>query len=208
MSHLVSIQRLLAVRGLQSTARRQEGVPPGVGGVSDRVEELLRVLLADGGDDDPHLVPGGGDKYRRQQEAHQLLKHLFMLFLEVEQLLVQRYQCVGGSSHFLALAPLAIPHPDGLAVVDPHPSKSAEPPEPKPYVPLPRDHLSPPVTFTVGQVLRHKLFNYRGVCVGWDIRPSVDTSLWEGVKDSKLGTEQPYYRVSGFVLLYVCRPSE
>lgn len=37
------------------------------------------------------------------------------------------------------------------------------------------------ITFRVGQVVRHKKFDYRGVIIGWDRRPTVDVSRWDGL---------------------------
>lgn len=39
-----------------------------------------------------------------------------------------------------------------------------------------------PVPFTVGQVVMHKKFKYRGVVYGWDVRPVIDVSKWDGVQ--------------------------
>lgn len=49
------------------------------------------------------------------------------------------------------------------------------------------------LTFRVGQVVRHKLYNYRAAIVGWDRRPAIDVSRWEGVLASSLGVNQPFY---------------
>lgn len=49
--------------------------------------------------------------------------------------------------------------------------------------------------FEVGQVVRHKKLHYRGVISGFDQRPLVDATKWDGVKDSPLGVNQPFYRV-------------
>ena len=42
-----------------------------------------------------------------------------------------------------------------------------------------------PVTFRIGEVVRHRKFEHRGVVLGWDIRPLGDAnaiaSRWEGV---------------------------
>jgi hemimethylated DNA binding protein len=46
-----------------------------------------------------------------------------------------------------------------------------------------------------GQVVRHKQFSYRGVVAGWDMRPQMDVSNWEGVVNLPLGAEQPFYKV-------------
>lgn len=49
------------------------------------------------------------------------------------------------------------------------------------------------LTFRVGQVVRHKLYNYRAAIVGWDRRPAIDVSRWEGVLASSMGVNQPFY---------------
>lgn len=52
------------------------------------------------------------------------------------------------------------------------------------------------VQFRVGEVVRHKLFAYRGVVVGWDQRPTIDVSGWDGVVQTKSGPDQPFYHVA------------
>ena len=37
------------------------------------------------------------------------------------------------------------------------------------------------VRFRIGQVVAHKRYGYRGVIYGWDPRPAVDVSRWDGV---------------------------
>ncbi|CAE7421943.1 unnamed protein product, partial [Symbiodinium microadriaticum] len=185
VSNIQAIKQIIGVTPAEEVVRRS----------GDRVQDLRRELLA--ADDCSDTMALLADKYKQQDSAHALLKHLYWLFLSIEQLLVQRYQCLGGASHFLSLAPLLVADSKGVVVsrsIDCRPAPCENREDSEMYAPLPEDHVSPAVTFKVGQVLRHKLFNYRGVCAGWDIRPSVDTSLWEGVKDSQLGTEQPYYR--------------
>ncbi|KAL1505105.1 hypothetical protein AB1Y20_008864 [Prymnesium parvum] len=51
------------------------------------------------------------------------------------------------------------------------------------------------IRFNVGEVLRHKKFNYRAVVLGWDRRPAFDVSDWDGVVGLPSGTEQPFYRM-------------
>ena len=51
----------------------------------------------------------------------------------------------------------------------------------------------PPVEFQLGQVVQHKIWDFRGAVYGWDSRPTVDVSQWEGVKGSKAGADQPFY---------------
>jgi len=49
--------------------------------------------------------------------------------------------------------------------------------------------------YSVGQVVKHKLFKYKGVITGYDQRPQIDVSQWEGVVGLPSGSEQPFYRV-------------
>lgn len=52
------------------------------------------------------------------------------------------------------------------------------------------------VQFRVGEVVRHKLFSYRGVVVGWDRRPTMDVSGWDGVVQTQSGPDQPFYHIA------------
>ena len=49
--------------------------------------------------------------------------------------------------------------------------------------------------FQIGQVLRHKMFGFRAVVIGWDRRPQMDVSSWDGVQGLPSGPEQPFYRM-------------
>eukprot|EP00602_Paraphysomonas_sp_CaronLab_P009394 CAMPEP_0185037784 /NCGR_PEP_ID=MMETSP1103-20130426/32644_1 /TAXON_ID=36769 /ORGANISM="Paraphysomonas bandaiensis, Strain Caron Lab Isolate" /LENGTH=592 /DNA_ID=CAMNT_0027575915 /DNA_START=479 /DNA_END=2257 /DNA_ORIENTATION=- len=122
----------------------------------------------------PYYPPS--DAEVQAQTAHAMLNELSTLYYALEQLLVLRFQNVGGVSYF-------------ETKLDSYTSGRNEETE------FPQDYASPAVKFRVGQVLRHKKFGYRGVCTGWDVRPSIDTSRWEGVRDLELGKEQPFYRV-------------
>ena len=51
------------------------------------------------------------------------------------------------------------------------------------------------VTFHVGQVLRHRKYGFRAAVFGWDERPHVDVSQWDGVVGLPSGAEQPFYRM-------------
>ena len=51
------------------------------------------------------------------------------------------------------------------------------------------------IAFQIGQVLRHRKYGFRGVVVGWDRRPTVDVSGWDGVQGLPSGPDQPFYRV-------------
>ncbi|GAX09532.1 hypothetical protein FisN_16Lh225 [Fistulifera solaris] len=57
----------------------------------------------------------------------------------------------------------------------------------------------PPIHFRVGDVIRHKVFGYRGVVTGWDDRPVVDVSRWDGIQaliqQGKDPNEMPFYHV-------------
>lgn len=54
---------------------------------------------------------------------------------------------------------------------------------------------TPKAIFQIGQVIKHKIFGYRGVICGFEQRPTIDMSRWEGIKDLKYGQEQPIYKV-------------
>jgi hypothetical protein len=61
----------------------------------------------------------------------------------------------------------------------------------------------PPATFLVGQVVRHRKFNYRGVITGFNMRPQINMKEWDGIVGLQHGQEQPIYRVrSAFSDLY------
>ena len=51
------------------------------------------------------------------------------------------------------------------------------------------------IRFCIGEVLRHKRFGFRAVVIGWDRRPEVDVSQWDGVVGLPSGAEQPFYRM-------------
>lgn len=51
------------------------------------------------------------------------------------------------------------------------------------------------IAFRIGQVVRHKGLWCRGVIVGWDRRPTVDVSRWDGVGDTRSLGNQPFYHV-------------
>jgi hemimethylated DNA binding protein len=52
------------------------------------------------------------------------------------------------------------------------------------------------VQYRVGDVVRHQLFSYRGVILGWDRRPTIDVSSWDGVVQTTRGPDQPFYHVA------------
>jgi len=51
------------------------------------------------------------------------------------------------------------------------------------------------VQFNVGDVVRHKQFGYRGIVIGYDLKPIIDVSNWDGVKSSSKGIEQPFLHI-------------
>jgi len=51
------------------------------------------------------------------------------------------------------------------------------------------------VVFSVGDVIKHKQFDYRGIVVGFDRRPALDVQTWDGVQDLPSGVEQPFLHV-------------
>lgn len=55
------------------------------------------------------------------------------------------------------------------------------------------------VTFRIGEIVQHTMYQYRGVIVGWDPRPTVDVSRWDGVQhlieEGVNVSEVPFYQV-------------
>ena len=49
--------------------------------------------------------------------------------------------------------------------------------------------------YRVGQVLNHSKFGFKGVVAGWDRRPVIDVSMWDGVVSTPRGTDQPFYHI-------------
>jgi hemimethylated DNA binding protein len=48
-------------------------------------------------------------------------------------------------------------------------------------------------SFSVGDIVKHKKFQYKAVVRGFDLRPRYDVSLWDGVRGLPRGAEQPFY---------------
>lgn len=127
----------------------------------------------------------GLDGPKVQKVSANALSHLSSLFSTADQLLQLRFQHSGiGAFEEAVSAKLAqggltgpeVPASQGSAVfVD--------------------DSILPAVTFRVGSLVRHKKFGYRGVVAGFDLRPLLDVSGWEGVVGLPSGGEQPFYRV-------------
>ena len=43
-------------------------------------------------------------------------------------------------------------------------------------------------------MLRHRKYGYRAAIFGWERRPQVDVSGWDGVQGLPSGPDQPFYR--------------
>jgi hemimethylated DNA binding protein len=51
------------------------------------------------------------------------------------------------------------------------------------------------IEFPLGSIVRHTKYGFRGVVVGWDPRPQVDVSRWDGLKDVEHPEQHPFYHV-------------
>lgn len=50
-------------------------------------------------------------------------------------------------------------------------------------------------SFHLGDIVSHKHFGFRGVVVGWDPKPSVDVSRWDGLQHIDKPEQYPFYHV-------------
>lgn len=126
--------------------------------------------------------------------SYEALSSLTKLYNIIDQLLQLRFQNKG------------IAHFEGLRVVSDAAGKTAlmEPEDP----PMSKDENAvksvhfldtesglPAAKFELGQVVRHKQFNYRGIISGYDQKPLIDVRKWDAVANTPLGAEQPFYKV-------------
>jgi hemimethylated DNA binding protein len=130
--------------------------------------------------------------------ASAALSNLASLFAAIDQLLQLRFQS-WGIGYFEELAAAKLPPHLALALPPTlSDTGSAAAPlsstGPKTWA-FSDDSITPAAKFSVGQVVRHKLFKYKGVITGYDQRPQMDVSQWEGVVGLPSGSEQPFYRV-------------
>jgi hemimethylated DNA binding protein len=51
------------------------------------------------------------------------------------------------------------------------------------------------IQFQLGQVVDHKFFNFRGVVLAIDPKPTIDVSRWDGVQHIDNPGEQPFYHI-------------
>lgn len=49
--------------------------------------------------------------------------------------------------------------------------------------------------FTVGDIVRHRKYGFRGVVVAWDPTPTMDVSRWDGLQDIENPMAHPFYQV-------------
>eukprot|EP00804_Cyclotella_cryptica_P027490 CCRYP_007465-RB/>CCRYP_007465-RB protein AED:0.01 eAED:0.01 QI:1883/1/1/1/1/1/3/591/596 len=56
------------------------------------------------------------------------------------------------------------------------------------------DH-KPNIKFSLGQIVRHKLYDYRGVIIAWDPKPHVDVTNWDGLQHVDNPQNQPFYHI-------------
>lgn len=51
------------------------------------------------------------------------------------------------------------------------------------------------IDFKLGQTVKHKLFNFKGVVVAWDPKPHMDVSQWDGLQGVENPNEKPFYHI-------------
>ena len=51
------------------------------------------------------------------------------------------------------------------------------------------------IEFQLGQTVKHKLFNFRGIVTAWDPKPHMDVSQWDGLQDVDNPNEKPFYHI-------------
>lgn len=51
------------------------------------------------------------------------------------------------------------------------------------------------INYSLGQVVKHKIYGFRGVIVAWDRVPRMDVSNWDGLQDVERPNEKPFYHV-------------
>jgi len=49
--------------------------------------------------------------------------------------------------------------------------------------------------FSLGQIVKHKVYGFRGVIVAWDPKPKVDVSRWDGLRNVHNASHIPFYLV-------------
>lgn len=51
------------------------------------------------------------------------------------------------------------------------------------------------VKFSLGQIVKHKLYDYRGIVVAWDRKPCVDVRNWDGLQQVENPHNKPFYHI-------------
>ena len=51
------------------------------------------------------------------------------------------------------------------------------------------------IEYKLGQTVKHKLFNFRGVVTAWDPKPYMDVSRWDGLQDIDNPNDKPFYHI-------------
>ena len=51
------------------------------------------------------------------------------------------------------------------------------------------------IDFKLGQTVKHKLFNFRGVVTAWDPKPYMDVSQWDGLQGVDNPNGKPFYHI-------------
>lgn len=55
--------------------------------------------------------------------------------------------------------------------------------------------VKPKIEYSLGQIVRHKLYGFRGVIVGFDEKPRIDVSNWDGLQGVEDASEKPFYHI-------------
>jgi heat shock protein HspQ len=131
------------------------------------------------------------------KKVYTAVGYLGNLYSAVDQLLQLRFQAKGIAFHDgLHVLPAPISTGISASTNDAVTSRIAATPSLDARVEKwNAETTQPEATFQVGQVVRHRKFGYRGVIRGYDMRPSLDMSQWEGIVGLAQGQEQPIYRV-------------
>lgn len=51
------------------------------------------------------------------------------------------------------------------------------------------------IEFSLGDVVKHKVYGFRGVVSAWDTKPRMDVSNWDGLKEVQNPNEKPFYHL-------------
>ena len=51
------------------------------------------------------------------------------------------------------------------------------------------------IEFSLGQVVKHKIYGFRGLVLAWDSKPRMDVSNWDGLAHIDRPQEKPFYHI-------------